>query len=90
MTILFLEEFSKKDVRDVVSFLEEGNMVIARSIDPEAVVFAVENLLSSHEGESSGFEIEKILEKDLFLIHNGRVRLRKHGNGVLLSGESIC
>ncbi len=90
MTILFLEEFSKKEVQEVISFLEEGNIVITKSIDPEAVVSAIENLLSHHEGESSGFEIEKILEKDLFLIHNGRVKLRKHGKGTLLSGENIC
>ncbi len=90
MTILFLNEFSKKNIQEITSFLKEGNIIITRSINPEAAVSAIEDLLSRHEGESSGFEIEKILGKDLFLIHNGRVKLHKYGNGVLLSGEKIC
>ncbi len=90
MTILFLDEFSKKNVQEVINFLEDGNVIITRSIDPEAVISAMESLLSIHEGESSGFEVERILKNDLFLIHDGRIRLRKHGNGVLLSGGEIC
>lgn len=90
MTILFLEEFSEESIQDVVDLIRKGGVVIAGSIDPKAVVSAIEALLSHHEGESSGFEIEKLSEGGPFLIHRGGVKLSKRGRGVLISGVGPC
>ncbi|MCD6348328.1 MAG: hypothetical protein J7L91_01715, partial [Candidatus Korarchaeota archaeon] len=49
-----------------------------------------EEPLSHHEGESSGFEIEKLSEGGPFLIHRGGVKLSKRGRGVLISGVGPC
>ncbi len=90
MNILFLEELSEDSVEEVVSLLMEGGVVITKTIDPKAVVSALESLLSRHEGESSGMEIEKLSEGGPYLIHPGGVRLSKRRGSVLISGVGPC
>ncbi|MDK2372492.1 MAG: hypothetical protein QI197_03850 [Candidatus Korarchaeota archaeon] len=90
MNILFLEELSEDSVREVISLLIEGGIVITRTIDPKAVVSALESLLSRHEGESSGMEIEKLSEGGPYLIHPGGVKLSKRRGSVLISGVEPC
>ncbi len=90
MSVLFLEELSESSVGDVVSLLMEGGIVIAKAIDPKAVVSALEYLLSRHEGESSGMEIEKLSEGGPYLIHPGRVKVTKRKSSILISGVGSC
>ncbi len=90
MSVLFLEELSEDSVGDVVSLLMEGGIVIAKAIDPKAVVSALEYLLSRHEGESSGMEIEKLSEGGPYLIHPGRVKVTKRKSSILISGVGSC
>ncbi len=90
MNLLFLEELSEELVDDAVSTLKEGGIVVAGSVDPKAVVSTLESLLSQHEGDSSGMEIEKLFEGGPFLIHPGGVKISKRKGSVLVLGVRPC
>ncbi len=90
MSILFLEELSEDSVSDVVALLVEGGVVIVKAIDPKAVISALESLLSKHEGESSGMEIEKLSEGGPYIIHPGGVKLSRRRGSTLITGVGPC
>jgi len=82
--MLYLDELSKDSVDDVVSTIRDGGLVLAKSVDPRAIVSAIEVMLSRHEGETSGLEIERLSEGGPFLIHGGGVRILRRREGVLI------
>lgn len=90
MSILFLEEFTEDRIEEVSKQLINRGVVIAKSIDPKAVILALEYLLSRYEGESSGMEIEKLSEGGPFLIHPGSIKLTKNKGSILIFGVGSC
>jgi len=90
MSIMLVEEFSRERAREIINHLKSGGCVLAVSIDPIAVITALEMSLSEHNENSGGFEIEKLSEGGPYLIHNGKVRLRKSKGVVFISGVGSC
>lgn len=92
MSILFIEELNEDRIEEVSRQLMSQGVVIAKSVDPSAVILALEYILSRHEGESSGMEIEKLSEGGPFLIHPGGVKLkrRRREGSIEIHGVGSC